>query len=200
MINDPSMNDKSVLFFAASSNTPTTQSEQSTSDEMHYQNHGSIKLNSCSTALPIPRVTALDERSLSVSPPIHSIHSHLCFNRVIVIHKMWRWLTHLYLYFFRLSTCHVIWGISKIVEREREREEKWVWSGSAIETKNSLLRGIWRFLIKISNMKLSVDGAINDGDADDDVEFCCWTVAPLNSSLAFNYKRGGVSTFSLTNI
>ncbi|KAL5109661.1 hypothetical protein TcWFU_000266 [Taenia crassiceps] len=45
--------------------TPTSESEQSRSEEMRYQNHASIKLNSYSNVLPIPRISALDERSLS---------------------------------------------------------------------------------------------------------------------------------------
>ncbi|EUB61910.1 peptide (FMRFamide/neurokinin-3)-like receptor [Echinococcus granulosus] len=44
---------------------PTSGSERSRPDEMRYQNHASIKLNSYSSVLPIPRISALDERSLS---------------------------------------------------------------------------------------------------------------------------------------
>lgn len=55
------------LSFTVSSATPTSESERSMSDEMRYQNHASIKLNSYSNVLPIPRISALDERSLSVS-------------------------------------------------------------------------------------------------------------------------------------
>ncbi|VDM30580.1 unnamed protein product [Hydatigera taeniaeformis] len=46
-------------------NTPTSEGERSRSDEMRYQNHASIKLNSYSNALPIPRISALDDASLS---------------------------------------------------------------------------------------------------------------------------------------
>ncbi|KAM7537812.1 hypothetical protein Aperf_G00000062568 [Anoplocephala perfoliata] len=51
--------------YISSPGTPTAESERSTSDDLHYQNHASIKLNSSNNLLPIPCISAVNEQNLT---------------------------------------------------------------------------------------------------------------------------------------
>ncbi|KAL5962140.1 hypothetical protein TSMEX_010140 [Taenia solium] len=73
--------------------TSASESERFRPDEMRYQNHASIKLNSYSNVLPIPRVSALDETSLSY-------HQRYCR----LNYCLWHVCTHTFwLFFFMIA-------------------------------------------------------------------------------------------------